>query len=160
MQSCMAPPGNNTLCWKSTWMKHKLFQLCFFSWLKKSSNQSCTVSWSFLTNKILNDPRTIRSFFPSLSLSLFLSRCFPGCVRRISTRPCWRTWRRRWATRCRRSCTRSPPTDPPPSWPPITCCSTSSAGARKEPRPARFTPHFQTRRCLTPWTNFWISVAL
>lgn len=74
MQSCMAPPGNNTLCWKSTWMKHKLFQLCFFSWLKKSSNQSCTVSWSFLTNKILNDPRTIRSscFHPSLSLSLTL----------------------------------------------------------------------------------------
>lgn len=70
MQSCMAPPGNNTLCWKSTWMKHKLFQLCFFSRVKKIVKPKLH---SFLVIPHQQNPQwpPNNSFqlFPSFSLS-------------------------------------------------------------------------------------------
>lgn len=99
--------------------------------------------WSILTNESPTTPK-VSLFFNVHTWSICPSRYFPGCVQRISTHLCWHTWQRLLATPSPKSYTRSPPTDLPPSWPPITCLWTSSAGARKEPRPARFTPQGQT----------------
>lgn len=126
MPSSRSPPSIMHFL-KSTLKKQEVFQVCYpRSWNRRAS---------FVARSSKPDHFNISS---DLTFSIRMSYHTPGCVQRIWTPLWWPTWRTLWASPSLTSHTRSPTTGLLPSWPAIICCSTSSAGAWKEPRPTRF----------------------